>query len=241
MTVPRWLNRIPAVSWLKGYPRQHLPNDLVAGVITAVMLIPQGLAYAILAGLPPEVGLYASVLPPIIYALLGTSRTMSVGPVSVAALLVANALAASAAGGSDAYLADALLLAMLSGVVMLAMALLRMDVLVNFLGHPVLSGFTSGAAVLIIFSQIGNLAGLPVPSSGSWTDFAAGIFQHAGELHHITTILGFVAIGALLLMRKPAIAALQMLGMAAEKANLISKIGPLLIVALLTLVVALLH
>ena len=241
MSVSSWLNRIPATGWIKSYRRRQLPEDLIAGFITAVMLIPQGLAYAILAGLPPEVGLYASVLPPIIYAALGTSRTMSVGPVSVAALLVANALAASGNAGDGAYLADALLLALLSGMVMLAMAALRLDVLVNFIGHPVLSGFTSGAAVLIIFSQMGNLAGLPVPSTGSWTDFAAALLQHGGEFHRVTLMLGITAIGALLLMRMPMVAALQMLGMPINQAALVSKVGPLLVVTLLTLVVALLQ
>src|SRR5690606_27823956 len=116
---------IPAVQWLRTYPRQAFPNDLMAGIITAVLLVPQGMAYAVLAGLPPQVGLYASILPPIIYALLGTSRTLSVGPVSVAALLVANALAGSGhEPGGAAYLHDALLLAAMSGVILLLMSLL---------------------------------------------------------------------------------------------------------------------
>lgn len=104
---------LPALGWLVHYDRRALPADMLAGFITAVLLVPQGMAYATLAGLPPQIGLYASVLPPLVYALLGTSRTLSVGPVSVAALLVANALASSSA---DAYLADALLLAAMSGV-----------------------------------------------------------------------------------------------------------------------------
>src|SRR5690606_9158833 len=129
------------LDWLRRYRRGDLPDDLVAGVITAVLLVPQGLAYAVLAGLPPQVGLYASILPPLVYALLGTSRSLSVGPVSVAALLVANALSGS---GEADYMADAFLLAALSGAILLAMAALRMDVLVNFISHPTLSGFTSG-------------------------------------------------------------------------------------------------
>lgn len=229
---------VPALRWLAHYDRRALPADVLAGFITAVLLVPQGMAYATLAGLPPQVGLYASILPPVVYALLGTSRTLSVGPVSVAALLVANALASSSA---DAYLADALLLAALSGVILLVMALLRLDVLVNFISHPTLSGFTSGAALLIILSQLGNLLAISVPSTGSGIDMAYSLARHLPSLDPLTAVLGLVGIALLLLSRRPLVTLLARVGMSENGAVLASRAGPLVVIALLTGCVAILQ
>jgi len=154
---------LPIVAWLKTYGRQDFGNDLFAGIITAILLVPQGIAYALLAGLPPQLGLYASILPPIAYALLGTSRTLSVGPVSIAAIMVASALATPEIRALANPVQSSLILSAESGLVMLLMASLRMGGLVNFISHPVLAGFTSGAAILIIGSQLPQLAGLATP------------------------------------------------------------------------------
>lgn len=238
MNPRRLLSRLPAASWLSGYSRSWLANDFTAGCITAVLLIPQGMAYAILAGLPPQVGLYASILPPLVYAALGTSRTLSVGPVSVAALLVANALAAAGATqGAPTYLQDALLLAAMSGGILLLMALLRLDALVNFLGHPVLSGFTSGAAVLIILSQLKNLTGIPMPESGGGIDLLVAAARNAAALHPTTAGLGLLGVVLLLALRSPLVHLLQRLGIDDKKANLASRGGPLGVIALLTIAV----
>ena len=238
MRADRLAQFIPASGWMRTYQRQQLPDDLLAGFITAVLLVPQGLAYAILAGLPPQVGLYASILPPVIYAFLGTSRTLSVGPVSVAALLVADALSASGLGSDASYLADALLLAAMSGVILLGMAALRLDVLVNFISHPALSGFTSGAALLIILSQFGNLLAVPVPSTGSGFAMAMAAFAEVPQSHYLTALLGVSGIALLLLSRRPLIALLTRLGMAGETATLLSRAGPLAVIVLLTALVA---
>ncbi|WP_341938738.1 SulP family inorganic anion transporter [Marinimicrobium sp. C2-29] len=229
---------VPALSWLASYDRRTLPADVLAGFITAVLLVPQGMAYATLAGLPPQVGLYASILPPLIYALLGTSRTLSVGPVSVAALLVANALASSSA---EAYLADALLLAAMSGVLLLMMALLRLDVLVNFISHPTLSGFTSGAALLIILSQLGNLLAISVPSTGSGLETVYKVATHLPGLDPITATLGAVGIALLLLSRRPFVSLLMRTGASESVAVLTSRAGPLVVISLLTVCVAILQ
>lgn len=229
---------VPAFGWIRSYQRQQLPDDLLAGFITAVLLVPQGLAYAILAGLPPQVGLYASMLPPVIYALLGTSRTLSVGPVSVAALLVADALSTGGSGSGPDYLADALLLAAMSGVILLSMAALRLDVLVNFISHPALSGFTSGAALLIILSQLGNLLAVSVPSTGSGMDMAQAAFEKVTQLHSLTALLGVSGIVLLLLSRGPLIKLLTRAGLAEDKATLLSRAGPLAVIALLSASVA---
>lgn len=226
---------VPPLSWLVHYDRRALPADLLAGFVTAVLLVPQGMAYAALAGLPPQVGLYASVLPPVVYALFGTSRTLSVGPVSVAALLVANALASSSA---DAYLADALLLAAMSGVVLLAMALMRLDALVNFISHPALSGFISGAAILIILGQLGNLLAISVPSVDSGVEMAHTLVNHLPNLDPLTATLSAVGIALILLSRRPFVKLLGRLGVNDSTALIISRAGPLAVIILLTFCVS---
>ena len=137
--------------------------DLAAGLTVGVVLIPQGMAYALIAGLPPVYGLYAAVVPMALYALLGTSRHMSVGPVAMAALLVANGVAPLAGGDAARYVTLAIMLTFLVGVIQLAMGLLRAGFLVNLLSHPVLAGFTSAAAIMIAASQLGGLTGLSIP------------------------------------------------------------------------------
>ncbi len=175
----------PIVGWLKSYTRQEFNSDLFAGIITAILLVPQGIAYAILAGLPPQLGLYASILPPVLYALFGTSRTLSVGPVSIAAIMIASALSAPEVSILGNPVQSALILSAESGVIMLLMALLRMGGLVNFISHPVLTGFTSGAALLIIGSQLPQLLGLKTPSCGVDAGAATTIIFQAFNAGHI--------------------------------------------------------
>lgn len=146
--------------WLRGYRRSLLAGDMVAGAIVTVMLIPQSLAYALLAGLPPQMGLYASILPIVAYALLGSSMTLAVGPVAVASLMTASALQPLAATGSPEYVALAMLLALLSGGMLLVFGALRLGFLAHFLSHPVISGFISGSAILIAVGQLGHLLGV---------------------------------------------------------------------------------
>lgn len=156
-----WItNILPIFSSLKVYNKQDLNGDIFAGIITAILLIPQGIAYAMLAGLPAEVGLYASIIPPAIYALLGSSRTLSVGPVSIAAIMIASALSSPEVTAFGSSVENAIILAAEGGLILLLMAMLRMGGLVNFISHPVLTGFTSGAAILIVFSQLSHLLGL---------------------------------------------------------------------------------
>jgi len=156
----------PIIGWLQSYRREEFPDDLFAGIITAILLVPQGIAYAILAGLPPQLGLYASILPPAVYALLGTSRTLSVGPVSIASIMIAGALTTPEISSLGDPAQSALILSAECAIIMLLMAVLQMGGLVNFISHPVLAGFTSGAALLIIANQIPQLFGLKTPSCG---------------------------------------------------------------------------
>ena len=148
---------LPLFASLRGYDRRSLGQDALAGMTTAIMLVPQAMAYAMLAGLPPEVGLYASMLPLVAYALLGTSRQLAVGPVAMDSLLVASAIAPLAATGSADYIALALLLAFMTGLAQIGMGVFRLGFLVNFLSQPVVSGFTSAAALIIGLGQLKHL------------------------------------------------------------------------------------
>ncbi|MDP1686197.1 SulP family inorganic anion transporter, partial [Hydrogenophaga sp.] len=139
----QWLPSLPVLQWGRAYNRETLVSDGVAALIVTIMLIPQSLAYAMLAGLPPEVGLYASVAPLLLYAVFGTSRVRAVGPVAVVSLMTAAAIGQHAVAGTPAYWAVAITLAFLSGLLLLAMGLLRLGFLANFLSHPVISGFIS--------------------------------------------------------------------------------------------------
>ena len=145
-------------SWLKHYRRDLLPGDLGAGVIVALMLIPQGMAYAIVAGLPPVTGLYASILPALAYALFGSSMVQSVGPAAITALMIASSLSGMAAVGSELYATLAAQMALMAGVVLCLCGLLRLGFLSNFLSRPVMSGFTTGAALLIAGGQVAPVA-----------------------------------------------------------------------------------
>ena len=223
-TLARTPRLLPA--WLRHYQRGDLSHDLVAGLVTAILLVPQGMAFAILAGLPAQVGLYASILPPIVYALFGSSRTLAVGPVSVAAIMVAHALATHAT--PETYLAQAVALALMSGLILLAMGALRLGVLVSLLSHPVLSGFTSAAAVVIIASQIGNLTGLKVADLSALSNLAVSGLQPA------ILALALISIGGLLLMGRPLERGLTRSGCAAKQAQLIGRGGPLAVVVLAT-------
>jgi len=225
---------LPVVGWLKTYTRQEFNSDVFAGVITAILLVPQGIAYAILAGLPPQLGLYASILPPVLYALFGTSRTLSVGPVSIAAIMIASALNAPEISALGRPVQSALILSAESGIIMLVMAMLRMGGLVNFISHPVLTGFTSGAALLIIGSQLPQLFGLKTPSCGIDT---ACYSQYLSGIVPAALAIGLVAIGLLLFFGKPLVLILKKIGMEVYLITAISKCGPLLTIIAATVAV----
>ncbi|MCB9701839.1 MAG: solute carrier family 26 protein [Myxococcales bacterium] len=201
--MPPTLTRFfPILRWLPGYRRENLRGDIIAGLTTAVMLIPQGMAYAMLAGLPPIVGLYASVTPLIAYALFGTSRELAVGPVAMDSLLVAAGVGAIAAAGSPEYIAYAVLLALMAGVLQIGMGLARLGFLVNFLSQPVISGFTSAAALIIGLSQLKHLIGVPLQASNLIHEIAREVGTHIGETHLLTVAIGAGAIVVLQLLKK---------------------------------------
>lgn len=229
---------IPALRWLKPYNRDVFGGDLAAGIITAILLIPQAMAYSALAGLPPEIGLYASIAPPILYALFGSSRTLAVGPVAVASLMVAYALSSVAAQGSENYLAAAIVLSLMIGVCFLIIGVLRLGLLTEFLSHPVMSGFTSAAALLIAFSQLTPFAGFEeklIFSDFASLTFLTDIWQ---RINGPTLLIGALSLGLLYLARKKLEKLISLIPALKSLAPGLSKTGPLLVLTFATVSVA---
>ncbi|ORE87047.1 sulfate transporter [Oceanococcus atlanticus] len=222
--------RIPLIAHIRNAPPGAMNDDLIAGAITAILLIPQGMAYALLAGLPAEMGLYASIVPPALYALFGTSRSLAVGPVAVAALMVAAALSEYADGEAARWMSGAMILAFEVGALLFLMGVLRLGVLVNFISHPVLSGFTTGAALLIVLSQVPILLGLSLPRGAAY-ETVLGVWHNLDAVHLLTLVFSCVAMLALLLARAPLSRALRQLGMPPRAALLLTRMAPLAIVA----------
>ena len=220
---------LPATAWLAGYRREDIAADLLAGAITAVVLVPQAMAFGLLAGLSPAAGLYASILPPLLYALFGTSRVLAVGPVSIAAIMVAQALA-TLPPGADPFVAAALL-ALMTAAVLLALGLLRLGWLANFLSHPVLAGFTSAAAILIIASQLPSLTGVRWPAGLGWSGVPEAAAHAAGQWNPATLGLGLLAGATLLLSGRPLGRLLRAMGAGRRAALLAGRVAPLAVVA----------
>ena len=235
-----WLKRlVPALDWLAHYERRNLPGDALAGLIVATLLIPQGMAYALLAGLPPQFGLYASLLPLAIYALLGSSRFVAVGPVAMVSLLIANGVAEFAEPGSSRYLAFATATAMLVGLMQIAMGTARLGALTNFLSHPVLSGFSSAAAILIALSQVKHLLGVKLPQSEHFHELLSQLVRAVPRTHLPTLAISIGSIVLLLVFQRvlPRILASHK-NLPPLVTQSLSKSGPLLAVILGTAIVA---
>ncbi|GAB3140663.1 solute carrier family 26 protein [Micromonospora sonneratiae] len=193
---------VPLFGWLRNYNRETLRHDLIAGLTVAVMLVPQSMAYATLAGMPPVTGLYASIVPLLVYALLGTSGALAVGPVAITALMSSAALAPLADGDPGRYAALAGLLALLVGAIQALMGVLRLGVLVNFMSHSVLSGFTSAAAIVIAASQIKDLFGLNATRAETFPETAASVWESATTAHGLTILISAVSVAGLVLLRR---------------------------------------
>ena len=193
---------LPAAGWLRRYRREDLGGDLSAGLTVAVMLVPQGMAYAALAGLPPVAGLYASIVPLFVYALFGSSRQLAVGPVAIVSLLTLSGVSAVAEPGSGEFVALAALLALMVGAIQFGLGLLRAGFVVNFLSHAVVSGFTSAAAVVIGLSQLGPLLGVKLEAGHSVLALLREAGSRLDEVNPITLAIGAGSIVALVLFKK---------------------------------------
>ncbi|PJI97557.1 SulP family sulfate permease [Acidovorax sp. 69] len=223
--------------WVRTYQKSWFSGDVVAGVIVTVMLIPQSLAYALLAGLPPEVGLYASILPIMAYALLGSSMTLAVGPVAVASLMTASALQPLASTGSADYVALAMLLSLLSGGMLLLFGALRLGFLAHFLSHPVISGFISGSAILIAAGQIKHLLGVKAGGSNV-LETLLQLAQAVPRTNGVTLGIGAASVLFLVLARKSLAPWLVRVGATPKLADIASKLAPMLAVVVSTALVA---
>ncbi|MBN9022678.1 MAG: sulfate permease [Rhizobiales bacterium] len=222
---------LPILDWGRRYNRETLASDLVAAIIVTIMLIPQSLAYALLAGLPPEVGLYASILPLIAYAIFGTSTALAVGPVAVVSLMTATAIGRIAADGTADYASAAIVLAALSGGMLLAMGLLRLGFIANFLSHPVISGFITASGIIIATSQVGGLLGIRT-SGYAMPDLIASLAENVGAVNWPTVAVGAMALALLVSMRIYLKPLLLRLGVPATAATIAVRTGPVLAVLL---------
>ena len=192
----------PILSWLPNYKKAFIAGDLSAGFTVGVMLIPQSMAYAMIAGLPPVYGLYAALMPQLIYALMGTSPQLNVGPVAMDSLLVAAGLGALSISGIDTYIAMAIVLALFVGCIQVVLGVLKMGFLVNFLSTPVISGFTSAAALIIGCSQLGHLLGIEVGRNSKIQHILTAIAKEFNQLNVYALSVGVIAIILILILRK---------------------------------------
>jgi SulP family sulfate permease len=225
---------VPVLHWGRRYDRDALTSDLVAAVIVTIMLIPQSLAYALLAGLPPEVGIYASIAPIILYAVFGTSRALAVGPVAVVSLMTAAAVGRIAETGSPEYIAAALTLAFLSGVFLVLLGVLRLGFLANFLSHPVIAGFITATGLIIAASQLKHILGIKA-SGHNLFELVLSLVEHLGSTNLITLAIGASSAAFLLWVRRGLKPLLVSLGLKPRLADITAKAGPVGAVAATTL------
>ena len=231
-----FIRYLPILTWGKTYNKSALTNDMVAALIVTIMLIPQSLAYALLAGLPPEAGLYASIAPILFYAIFGTSRALAVGPVAVVSLMTAAALGKIVDQGTAGYAVAALSLAFLSGSILLAMGVFRLGFVANFLSHPVIAGFITASGVLIATSQLKHILGIKGEGE-NLIDMVQGLITHISEVNFITLTIGVLATAFLFWVRKGLKPFLRKMGVAGTLADVLTKAGPVAGVVVTTLAV----
>ncbi|WP_339950511.1 sulfate permease [uncultured Albimonas sp.] len=225
---------LPILEWGARYDRETFGGDLMAAVIVTIMLIPQSLAYAMIAGLPPEVGLYASIAPLVLYAVFGTSRALAVGPVAVVSLMTATAVGQVAEVGTPEYYGAAMALALLSGLMLVAMGALKLGFLANFLSHPVVAGFITASGVIIAASQVKHVLGVEV-AGGSLPETVWGLAQAIPSANAITFAIGAAAAGFLFWARRSLKPLLIARGVGPRLADALAKAGPVAAVAVTTL------
>ena len=230
----------PILDWGRRYKGETFVNDGIAAVIVTIMLIPQSLAYALLAGLPPQVGLYASILPLIAYAIFGTSRTLAVGPVAVISLMTAAAAGKMAAQGSPEYLAVAILLALISGVMLFVMGLFKLGFIANFLSHPVISGFITASGILIAVSQLKHILGVTT-TGHNLIEIGESLISKLPETNIPTLIIGAISTLFLFWVRGNLKPLLIKMGLSEKLAGIGTRIGPVIAVVVSILAVAGLH
>ncbi|ETW14304.1 putative sulfate transporter [Roseivivax marinus] len=235
--MPRTLSRyLPILDWGRRYDRSALTNDMIAAVIVTIMLIPQSLAYALLAGLPPEAGIYASIAPILLYAIFGTSRALAVGPVAVVSLLTASAVGQVAEQGTAGYAVAALTLAGLSGAFLVLLGVFRLGFLANFLSHPVIAGFITASGILIATSQLKHILGVEAHGH-TLIEMVGSLLSHLGGINPITLVIGVAATAFLFWVRRGLKPLLRRMGAGPLAADIATKAGPVAAVVVTTLAV----
>lgn len=214
-------NYLPILNWLPNYRKEWLKGDIAAGLTVGVMLIPQGMAYAMLAGLPPIYGLYAATIPLLVYAVFGTSRQLAVGPVAMDSILVMSGVSAFATAGSENFISIAIFLAFIQGMILVLLGITRLGFLVNFLSKPVISGFTSAAALIIGFSQLKYLLGVSIPSTNNLYIIGREALIQVSSWSWITVLVGVggimvIKLGKRFIPQLPGALAAVILGIGAE-------------------------
>ena len=227
---------VPMLSWAKTYDKDTLTSDLVAAIIVTIMLIPQSLAYALLAGLPPEMGLYASILPLVAYAIFGTSRALAVGPVAVVSLMTAAAIGNLGLTTPAEIALAAGTLAFISGVILTVMGVLRLGFLANFLSHPVIAGFITASGVLIATSQLKHILGIQAHGD-NLIELIVSLFENQHLTNPITMAIGLLTVAFLFWVRKGLKPLLLGFGLKPRMADILAKAGPVGAVVVTTLTV----
>jgi SulP family sulfate permease len=216
---------LPIFAWGRTYNKANFTNDLIAALIVTIMLIPQSLAYALLAGLPAEMGLYASIIPIVLYAIFGTSKALAVGPVAVVSLMTAAAIGKIADPGSSEYIMAAITLAFLSGAFLVLMGVLRLGFLANFLSHPVIAGFITASGILIATSQLKHIFGIEAQGH-NFIELVMSLLSNLNQINWFTFSVGFFVLAFLFLVRKSLKIVLIRWGIPAKIADISAKIGP---------------
>lgn len=223
--------------WLVQYHRKDIAPDVIAGIIFTILVIPQSLAYALLAGLPPQAGLYISIFPVVAYAIWGSSMVQAVGPVAITAILTFSVLSPLAEPGSPEYIVLASTLSLISGFLLLIFGVLRFGFLSQLLSRPVISGFISGSSALIVLSQLTCLLGVTSQGENTWT-LLTSILQHLSAVKSTTLIIGLASLAVLIFARYGLTYLLLRLGVNARQAAFVVRLMPLLVVFTGTVVVA---
>ena len=227
---------LPILEWGAKYNSKTFSNDMIVALIVTMMLIPQSLAYAILAGLPAEIGLYASMAPLILYAIFGTSRALAVGPVAVASLMTAAAAGQLASQGTPEYLGAAIALAMVSGLLLLIMGFLKLGFLANFLSHPVISGFITASGIQIAAGQLGPVLGIHAEGE-SFLANCDSLYHSIGSTHFATAAVGIGSLIFLFWVRSGLKPILLRMKTPAKVADILVKVGPVIAI-IATIIIA---
>ncbi len=226
----------PILKWSKSYTYKEFVDDFLAAIIVTIMLIPQSLAYAMLAGLPAEMGLYASIIPLILYCIFGTSKTLAVGPVAVIALMTAASCSQFAEPGSPEYVVTAILLATMSGIILILMGLLKLGFIANFLSHPVISGFITASGLIIAASQLNHILGIEGRGSNLF-DILKNLILNLTDFNTYAFIIGVIALAILFWCKKKLKYLMLSSGFNALTSDIVSRTGPVLAVFITTFIV----